>query len=79
MTVHKLFNEDLEKAIKARKEFLDSLPPEQKEKMLKIQKEIDDKLSKAGNQYNRIVVCREMMLQKLAELNQQLQEFRGKD
>lgn len=78
MTVHKLFSENLEKAIKVRKEFLDNLPPDKKEKMLQFQKEIEEKLNKAGNQHNRMIICRQLMMEKLAEFNRQLLEIRNK-
>ena len=64
-------------AIKARNDYIESLPPEQKERALKLQAEIDEAMRKAGNQNNRLTIAYTMMMEKFYELNDSLQALRA--
>ena len=59
-------------ALRARSEFIESLPPERKKKALEYQKEIDDKLRGAGSENNRFVLIRKMVEEAFDELGRQL-------
>jgi len=63
-------------AIKARNDYIESLPPEQKERALKLQAEIDAAMKKAGNQNNRLTIAYTMMMEKFYELNASLQALK---
>ena len=75
--VHQLYNDDLAAAIKARQDFFDSLRGERKEKALAFQREISAKLKTAGNVNNRLVLIKEMMFDKLMELESELKRLSG--
>lgn len=65
----------LEKALKARQEFLNSLSGEKRKKALEFQKEIYEKLKHAGSQHNRLVLINQMMMDKVAEFGEECEEL----
>lgn len=76
----------LTKALKDREDFFKNLPEDRKEELLVFQDEIEDKLKKAGNSHNRLVVLQEMMREhlellgrKLSELGSKLTHFKGEE
>lgn len=78
-------NKDVEKeqavqaAIKARDEFIASLPPERKADAEELQAKIDLALKKAGNANNRLTIIYGMMMDAFYELNGHLQSLRNID
>jgi len=76
--VHRVYNNDLAAALKARQDFFDSLSGEQREKALAFQREISAKLKAAGNVNNRLVLIKEMMFDMLMELESELKKLRGR-
>ena len=68
-------NVELEKALRARQEYFDSLSGERRRKTLEFQKEIDEKLKNAGSQHNRLVLINQMMLWNLAELGKECRKL----
>jgi hypothetical protein len=75
--VHQLYNDDLAAALKARRDFFDSLSGERREKALAFQREISAKLKTAGSVNNRLVLIKEMMFDKLMELESELKRLSG--
>lgn len=66
---------ELEKALKVRQAFIDSLSGEKKEKALELQKQIYEKLKNAGSQHNRLVVINQMMMEKVSELGRECRKL----
>ena len=75
--MHQLYHDDLATAIKARQDFFDSLSGERREKALAFQREISAKLRTSGSVNNRLVLIKEMMFDKLMELESELKKLRG--
>ena len=75
--IHQLYNNDLAAAIKARQDFFKSLSGERRKKALAFQREISAKLKAAGSVNNRLVLIKEMMFDKLMELEAELKKLRG--
>ena len=68
-------NVELEKVLRARQEYFDSLSGERRRKTLEFQKEIDEKMKNAGSQHNRLVLINQMMLGNLAELGKECRKL----
>ncbi len=68
-------NVELEKALRARQEYFDSLSGERRRKTLEFQKEIDEKMKNVGSQHNRLVLINQMMLGNLAELGKECRKL----
>ena len=66
-----LKNDALMEALKKRQEFLNSLPPDKRKKMIEFQKEIDEALDKVPEN-ERLELIYGMMMNKLNELKEKL-------
>lgn len=62
--------------VAAREAFINSGPPERRERLRTMQRDIDERLRKGGSK-NRLAVAQAMMYDSFHELNRELQAFRS--
>jgi len=73
--VHKLYSDDLEKALKVREDFLRGLTPERRRDALEFFRSIERKLKTVGNTHNRMIILQEMMKESCSTLNKKMDEL----
>ena len=67
--------ENVQKAIKARDDYINSLTGKRLEEAIEMQLKIDKALSKSGNLNNRLTIISGMMMDSFFKLNDILQDF----
>ena len=68
--------EVIDKAIKERDNYINSLPYDRRVDAFAIQQKIDDQLKKANTQHNRLSMIGSLMMESFLKLNKVLQELK---
>jgi len=63
------------KRMKEKNDFINSFEGKNRDNLMKLQNKIDEALNKAGNNNNRLVIIKNMMIESLLELSKKYQKF----